>query len=163
MNYFKFKLLVTEYRNEKKLEISNFAIKHNYECFISGETTPLIEAVEEFHKKPLANCIQEKKESKYPEKYSPRRSNFNDISHLILDPSQNKPTKLHTSMLVIEQNKEFYIDYCHKHGQTLFKVRQTDVNHSFCCICKYGHSREIEIKNALNKYWEGRQANLVAI
>ncbi len=160
MNYFNFKSLVNQYRSACKVEITGFALKYNFICYTKGESTPLLEKMEIFFDKPLSDCILRNIDSVPKNEVTRghvRRKDFTNIQDDILDIALNGKSKQETSEITRMSGKEFFIDHCRKHGQTLFRVRLEGEPISFCCICKYGHWREPEITQSITEFLNSLQ------
>lgn len=169
MSYFAFKALACRYREASKSEISAYAMQSSYSEYLKGNKTVLLKKIEGYFDKSIDECLAiNKAKIEDSEKTRTRQSHawkkdFSKVHELILDPSKNSALKQETTSIAKREGKEYFIENCHRHGETLFRIRNCTTlskNPSYCCVCKYGFKRLDEINSAIKKFLDSRQAAL---
>ncbi|MBF6833671.1 hypothetical protein QPK82_13575 [Acinetobacter baumannii] len=167
MSYFAFKALACRYREASNTEISAFAMQTSYTEYLKGNKTVLLRKIENYFEKSIDECLTnsrakiEDSENTRKKQSHAWKKDFSNVHESILDPSKNSSLKLETALIAKENGKEYFLEKCHRHGETLFRIRSStkpSKNASYCCICKYGYKREDEIKRAIKKFLDSRQA-----
>lgn len=167
MSYFAFKALACRYRDASNTEITAFAMQSSYTEYLRGNKTVLLTKIEDYFEKPIDECLainrakNEDLECTRKKQSHAWKKDFSNVHESILDPEKNSGLKQETALVAKENGKEYFLETCHRHGETLFRIRTSakpSKNASYCCICKYGFRREGEIKSAINKFLASRQA-----